>query len=231
MRFGIIGAMEQEIRLLKEQLNQTQVHHWHTLEFIEGKLHNHDLVLVRSGIGKVNAALTTTYLIDHFGIDKVINTGSAGAIDPGLEVGDLVLAYSLTHHDVDVTAFGYAWGQMSGMPEVFYADSALLRLAQATYREMGMEPVIGQVVSGDQFIHSTSVRAAIREKFPLARACEMESAAIAQVCYQLEVPFLIIRAISDQADGHADVSFDRFIDHAGQVAATLVEKVLAAHPE
>jgi len=223
---GIIGAMAEEITLLKEQMRQGEEIHIRKYTFIKGILSGKPVVLVESGIGKVNAAVVASILIQEFKVDYLINTGTAGAIDPGLRVEDTVIAHSLTYHDVDVTGFGYKLGQMAGMPDLYYPDLGLVRLAQEVIRELGQEPIIGQIVSGDQFIHSPQSIKDIRSHFPKARACEMESTAIAQVAYSMEVPFLIVRAISDTADHQATLTFDQFLEIAGAHSAKIVSLLI-----
>lgn len=231
MKIGIIGAMEEEIRYLKKVIKNQEIIHHYNFVFTKGQLGQHDVVLVLSGIGKVNATVSALLLKEKFDVDVMINTGSAGAIDPVLEVGDIVIAHSLTHHDVDVTGFGYEPGQMAGMPNVYYPNTQLMRIAQEVCRTMDMEPIIGQIASGDQFINSGDKIKAIATTFPTVRAAEMESAAIAQTAYVLGVPFVIIRAISDRADDEASMSFDQFILFAGKVSATIVTKLVEAIPE
>ncbi len=223
---GIIGAMAEEITLLKEQMRQGEEIYIRKYTFIKGILSGKPVVLVESGIGKVNAAVVASILIQEFKVDYLINTGTAGAIDPGLRVEDTVIAHSLTYHDVDVTGFGYKLGQMAGMPDLYYPDLGLVRLAQEVIRELGQEPIIGQIVSGDQFIHSPQSIKDIRSHFPKARACEMESTAIAQVAYSMEVPFLIVRAISDTADHQATLTFDQFLEIAGAHSAKIVSLLI-----
>lgn len=231
MKIGIIGAMEEEIRYLKKVINNQEEINYYGFEFTQGHLGQHEVVLVLSGIGKVNATVSALLLKEKFAVDIMINTGSAGAIDPALEVGDIVIAHSLIHHDVDVTGFGYEPGQMAGMPVVYYPNTQLMRIAQDVCREMDMEPIIGQIASGDQFINSSEKIKAIATTFPTVRAAEMESAAIAQTAHVLGVPFVIIRAISDSANDEASMTFDQFILFAGKVSATIVTKLVEAIPE
>lgn len=231
MKIGIIGAMEEEIRYLKKVIKNQESITYRNFEFTTGQLGLHEVVLVLSGIGKVNATISALLLKEKFEVEMMINTGSAGAIDPALKVGDIVIAHSLTHHDVDVTGFGYEPGQMAGMPSVYYPNTQLMRVAQEVCREMDMEPVIGQIASGDQFINSSDKIKAIATTFPTVRAAEMESAAIAQTAHVLGVPFVIIRAISDSADDAASMSFDQFILFAGKVSATIVTKLVEALPK
>lgn len=228
MIIGLIGAMEEEIRELKRVITEQEVIDKYGIEFIKGQLEGKEVILVQSGIGKVNAAIIVTLLYQLFDVTHIINTGSAGALDSALDVGDIIIAHSLTYHDVDVTAFNYKPGQMAGMPELYYPDTQLIRTAQDVCRQMGIEPFLGQVVSGDQFISQQESKADILSKFPLARAAEMESTAIAQAAHVLNIPFVIIRAISDSANEEASVTFDQFILTAGKISATMVQQTVKA---
>ncbi|AXY25959.1 5'-methylthioadenosine/S-adenosylhomocysteine nucleosidase [Suicoccus acidiformans] len=226
MKIGIIGAMEEEIRVLKTRIHDVDIVRYQNIDHYVGRIGEHEVVLVESGIGKVNATISVTLLKEHFNVDAIINSGSAGAIDAGLKVGDIVIAHSLSYHDVDVTGFGYQLGQMAGMPEAYYSDTELMRTAQAACRQAGVEPILGLIVSGDQFIDSQEEIQRIQASFPKARACEMESTAIAQACHQLGLPFVIIRAISDQADGDAPMTFDEFILMVGKVTSDIVFRTI-----
>lgn len=226
MKIGIIGAMEEEIRLLKAEIPASKLTKIASFEFIEGQLGNHDVVLVKSGIGKVNASVVATLLVMQFGVQLIINTGTAGGLHSRLKVGDIVIADCLIHHDVDVTGFGYKKGQMAGMPEQYYPDSDYMRIAKHVCRLLNIEPILGSIVSGDQFINQQSDVRRIMKEFPQAKACEMESAAIAQTAYILETPYIIIRAISDSADEQAAVSFDEFVVIAGKASATIVKALI-----
>ncbi|MBG9978460.1 MAG: 5'-methylthioadenosine/adenosylhomocysteine nucleosidase [Ruoffia tabacinasalis] len=228
MIIGLIGAMEEEIRELKKSITNQEHTEQFGVEFIKGNLEGKEVVLVLSGIGKVNVTITVTLLKQLFNVTHIINTGSAGALDSALEVGDIVIAHSLTYHDVDVTGFNYELGQMAGMPAQYYPDTEMVRIAQNACREIGLEPYIGQIVSGDQFVSTQEQKSEILNNFPLARAAEMESTAIAQAAYVMGVPFVIIRAISDSANDEASVTFDEFIVTAGKVSATMVMATVAA---
>ena len=228
MKIGVIGAMAEEIRALRDAMTDVDVHQIHGMTVFEGKIDQQEMVLIQSGIGKVNATISVAILVERFKVSHVINTGTAGSLDPGLRVGDVVIAHSLAYHDVDVTAFGHAYGQMSGMPAEYYPNLEMVRLAQEVARQLNIEPVVGQIVSGDQFIQGQKIHDHIMEKFPKARACEMESTAIAQACQVMDVPYAIIRCMSDQADGQANVSFDEFVIEAGQKSAVLVQYLITA---
>ncbi|WP_274584299.1 5'-methylthioadenosine/adenosylhomocysteine nucleosidase [Neisseria leonii] len=226
---GIIGAMQPEIELLKGRLKNRETHRFGAFEIDTGELGGCRAVLSLSGIGKVNAAVATALLVRHFSPDCIINTGSAGGLGSGLKVGDVVVGVQTAHHDVDVTAFGYAPGQVPQLPPVFASDADLVAAAgQAAAAFDGAAVHFGQIVSGDQFIHSTEKSDRLRALFPGALAVEMEAAAIAQTCAQLDVPFVVVRALSDTADEQAEVSFDEFLQQAGRRSAQMVEAMIAA---
>lgn len=226
MKIGIIGAMEEEIRIIKENMSDFEIVESHQNMFYHGKIGNREIILVQSGIGKVNATITTVLLVQLFKVDLIINTGTAGAIHKGLKVGDIIIADSLTYHDVDVTGFGYDKGQMAGMPSVYYSNSEITLMAKEVCYELMINPIVGKIVSGDQFINNKERLATIEKDFPKAKACEMESTAIAQAAYVMNVPFVIIRAISDSADEQAAVSFDEFVLLAGKASAKIVMKLV-----
>lgn len=225
LKIGIIAAMEQEIRILTEQLNQKEEIMKANQKFYEGELADMNVVLVQSGIGKVNASIAATLLIEVFQVDAVINTGSAGGIGPGLSVGDLVLSEALAYNDADARAFGYAFGQIPQMPEKYVADGELISLfMNAAEKEWTIRN--GLIVTGDSFISSKVKIEKIKEFFEDALVTEMEGAAIAQTCYQFDIPFLVIRAVSDVADEEASVSFEEFIELAGKKSAETVIRFL-----
>ncbi|MBS9777151.1 MAG: 5'-methylthioadenosine/adenosylhomocysteine nucleosidase [Gammaproteobacteria bacterium] len=220
---GIIGAMPQEVQTLIQSVNDAQSIEIAGLTLVSGTINNVDVVIMQSGIGKVNATIATTIMIEKYKPSIIINTGSAGGLGNSLRVGDIVIGENVTHHDVDVTAFGYTPGQMAGMPEHYPCDSHLATVAQKctnVFKDAHIHH--GQIVSGDQFIADNSRFSEITTKFPQALAVEMEAAAIAQTCYRFNVPFIVIRAISDLANEKASISFDEFIEHAGKQSATMV---------
>lgn len=223
---GIIGAMAEEVEILKDSIvdMEEKVYYGHT--FYQGLLQNQSCVVVQSGIGKVNASIVIPLLKMYFDVKIIINTGSAGALDSALKIGDIVIAHSLTYHDVDVTHFGYQYGQMAGMPEIYYPDSSLVRQAQEACRKINIEPYIGLITSGDSFIGTNIQKQTILDLIPRARACEMESTAIAQTCYRMDIPFVIIRSISDTANDEASLSFDQFLHIASRASATIVLQLL-----
>ena len=184
-----------------------------------GKVGSVELVLVESGIGKVMSAMSVAILADHFQVDAVINTGSAGAVANGIAVGDVVIADMLTYHDVDVTAFGYEYGQMAQQPLYFESDKKFIALIQESLSKLDQTWHLGLIATGDSFVAGEDKIKAIKEHFPQVLAVEMEGAAIAQAAHSLNLPFLVVRAMSDNANHEASVSFDEFIVEAGRRSA------------
>lgn len=229
-RIGIIGAMEAEVALLRDSLNGLEIHRFgKNFVVYTGQFAGKDIALCQSGIGKVNAAIATTLLKEHFAPDVVINTGSAGGIGGGLKVGDVVVGTHIMHHDVDVTAFGYQHGQVPQLPAAFACDETLVAAAEkAACTFQAARVMHGLIVSGDSFINSKTAIGQIHARLPQPLAVEMEAAAIAQTCYQLETPFVVIRAISDSAEDSASVSFEEFLEVAAKHSAQMVQQMIQA---
>lgn len=230
MKIAVIGAMEEEVELLRNEIENPETKTIANSEFTSGTYKNHEVVLLRSGIGKVNAAMTTSILLSEYKPDYVINTGSAGGYDPNLEVGAIVISDEVRHHDVDVTAFGYEIGQVPQLPAAFKADKHLMRLAEDAVYEIGEhQAATGLIATGDIFMHDPAKVEQVRIHFPQMKACEMEAAAVAQVCHQFEVPFVVIRALSDIAGKESSISFDEFLPvaakHSTQVVLHVIEKL------
>ena len=226
---AIIGAMEQEITLLQSRIQQAQHEQVAHIAITRGTLAGKPVLRAQSGIGKVNAAITTTVLLEKFGAGCVINTGSAGGLQGGMKQGDVVVGIQTAHHDADATAFGYAIGQLPQMPARYEADAGLIEhAARAAIAFDGAAIHRGLIVSGDQFINHPDKIARIRAHFPDALAVEMEAAAIAQTCYQFARPCVIIRALSDLADGEAEYSFETFLQMAATHSAEMVENLVKA---
>ncbi|MFS0635792.1 5'-methylthioadenosine/S-adenosylhomocysteine nucleosidase [Mesobacillus foraminis] len=226
MRIAIIGAMEEEVTLLRNKIENGEQQTVAGFEFITGTLEGTEVVLLRSGIGKVNAAMSTTVLLERFSPDYIINTGSAGGLNPELSVGDVVISSEVRHHDVDVTAFGYEYGQVPQLPPAFKADAKLIQIAEDSAGEIeGIQTVKGLITTGDSFMSDPDRVEFIKTKFNNLQAVEMEAAAIAQVAYQFGIPFVIIRSLSDIAGKESNVSFDQFLETAAINSATLVMKI------
>ncbi|WP_087971753.1 5'-methylthioadenosine/S-adenosylhomocysteine nucleosidase [Oceanobacillus rekensis] len=226
MKIGIIGAMDEEIALLMENMTDSQEKTVANCLFIEGKIHQKDVVLLKSGIGKVNAAMATTIMHERFSPAYVINTGSAGGFAEKLEVGDVVISTEVVHHDVDVTAFDYAYGQVPGHPAMYTADKMLIEKAVSATYNLDINYEKGIIATGDTFMEDPERVLFVREKFPTMLASEMEAAAVAQVCYQYEKPFVIIRALSDIAGKKSSISFDQFLEKAAKNAAKLIMNMI-----
>ncbi|ANC77976.1 5'-methylthioadenosine/S-adenosylhomocysteine nucleosidase [Fictibacillus phosphorivorans] len=226
-RIGIIGAMEEEVVLLREQLVDLEENKLAGCEFYKGLLDGQEVVLLKSGIGKVNAAIGTTLMIQLYGPDVILNTGSAGGFHSDLNVGDVVISTDVRHHDVDATIFGYEHGQVPQMPPNYLPDEKLVNAAErAGTRVENIQVAKGLIASGDSFMSDHARVEDIRGKFPTLYAAEMEAAAIAQTCYQFKVPFVIIRSLSDIAGKDARVSYDQFLQTASKNSAELVQKIV-----
>ncbi|ORM66737.1 5'-methylthioadenosine/S-adenosylhomocysteine nucleosidase [Pantoea rwandensis] len=227
MKAGIIGAMEQEVTLLRDKIENRQTLTLAGCEIYTGTLNGVEVALLKSGIGKTAAALGTTLLLELCKPDVIINTGSAGGLAPTLKVGDIVVSDEVRYHDADVTAFGYEPGQMAGCPAAFAADEKLIAAAEQVIKQLDLNAVRGLVVSGDAFINGAEPLARIRSTFPQAIAVEMEATAIGHVCHQFKVPFVVVRAISDVADKESHLSFDEFLSVAAKQSSLMVENLLA----
>lgn len=223
---GIIGAMEEEVAILKDKIVNLEIINVAHVVFYKGRLHDKEVILTQSGIGKVNVAISTTLLINRFHPDLIINTGSAGALDKSLGVGDIVVSDMVAYHDADARAFGYQLGQIPQMPAQFVADSHLIELAKEAINDQKWVAKSGLIVSGDSFIGTAVQRADIKTNFPQAMAAEMEATAIAQTCYQFNLPFIITRAISDLADGDAGITFEAFLEKAAIASSQIVDRLI-----
>jgi adenosylhomocysteine nucleosidase len=224
MKIGIIGAMDEEVSILKAKLENIQTTIIAGCEFYQGELNGKQVILTKSGIGKVAAAVATTLLLERFQPDTIINTGSAGGYDNNLNVGDIVISTEVRFHDVDLTAFGYEIGQMAQLPPAFTADEKLIEVAQdAAQTIQGLNIIQGLICTGDIFMADPQKAEIARNNFPTMAACEMEAAAIAQVCHQFEVPFVIIRSLSDIAGKKSELSFEQYLPIAAKNASILVE--------
>lgn len=228
MKIAIIGAMEEEIVILKKKIKSPKETTIAGYQFVEGTIAEREVVLVKSGIGKVNAAVATTLLLQLFKPDAVLNTGSAGGIGDNLEVGTVVLSNEVTHHDVDVTAFGYALGQVPGGPVTYKSDERLVEVSAQTVREIGKHAyATGLIASGDVFMSNPERVFKVKQQFPELIAAEMEAAAVAQVCHEFNIPFVVIRALSDIAGKESSLSFDEFLPDAAQHSSEVVMRVIS----
>ncbi|OEF99241.1 5'-methylthioadenosine/S-adenosylhomocysteine nucleosidase [Vulcanibacillus modesticaldus] len=226
MKIGIIGAMDEEVQILKEKIINREERIIAGSEFYTGTIDDVEVVLLKSGIGKVNAAMATTLLIQLYKPDYVINTGSAGGFHKDLKVGDIVISNELRYHDVDATVFGYEYGQVPGMPAYYLPDSKLVEIAEASAGKLDLNVVTGLITSSDSFMSDVDRVNEVKKLFPNVFAAEMEATAIAQVCSQFKVPFVIIRSLSDIAGSEAKISYDQFLETASINSAKLVLSML-----
>lgn len=228
MRTGIIGAMEDEVAALKEAMDVRAVTEIASMKFVEGILEGQDVVVVRSGIGKVNAGICAQILAQHFQVSRLINTGIAGSLDAGIDIGDMVISTDAVQHDVDAETFGYPLGQIPQMDVLaFPADPELVKKAEEANRRANpdIQTFTGRIASGDQFIGRQEQKDRIRATFhPLC--VEMEGAAIAQAAYLNKVSCVIIRAISDKADNSAVMDYPAFEKQAIAHSVALVRELM-----
>ena len=226
MKIGIIGAMDEEVKILKEKIDNLNEEVIAGCEFYTGTIENREVILLKSGIGKVNAAMATTILIQIYQPNYIINTGSAGGFHKELKVGDIVISNQLRYHDVDATVFGYEYGQVPGMPASYLPDRKLVNIAQSCGDKMEVNVVTGLITSGDSFLSDLNRVNEIKQLFPELYAAEMEATAIAQVCSQFKLPFVVIRSLSDIAGHEAKISYDQFLETASINSANLVLLIL-----
>ena len=224
---GIIGAMDSEVEALFSQMSSKEKINLNNLVFYKGKLFDKDVVIVKCGIGKVNAALCTQLLILNFKVSKIINTGIAGAVGAGLKIYDFVVSDAAVYHDFDVQFFGYKLGQVPGMPETFTADKALADSAVTAFSKTSLAAshkiTRGLIASGDQFISGGEKKNFIVSTFH-PQCVEMEGCAIAHTCFANNVPFVIIRCMSDTADESVKETYSE--ETASKLSSTFLLEVI-----
>lgn len=225
---GIIGAMEEEVSLLKEEMEIEEMVSLASMDFCKGNLEGKEVVVVKSGIGKVNAGVCAQILIDKFGVDVLINTGIAGSLDSAIDIGDMVISTDAVEHDVDASVFGDPVGQIPRMDTFsFPAEPRMVELARIANETVNpdVHTFTGRIVSGDQFVSSTEVKDRLVRLFD-AKCTEMEGAAIAHVAYLNKVSCVIIRAISDKADNSATMDYPTFEKQAIARSVRLVKNLV-----
>lgn len=228
---GIIGAMDEEVARLKEQMQNVRITTKAMMDFYQGMLEGKQVVVVRSGIGKSNAAVCTQILVDDFQVSAVINTGIAGSLRNWIDIGDIVVSTDALHHDMDATKFGYPLGQVPRMDVLsFKADEKMAKLAKEVCEEVNPEihVYLGRVVSGDQFVADDAVKSRILDNFG-GYCTEMEGASIAHTAYLNKIPFVILRAISDKADNSASMDYPTFekqaIEHSVRLTMGILKRM------
>ena len=225
---GVIGAMEEEVEILKSKMTIAETEVIAGMEFYKGTFEGKDIVLVRSGVGKVNMATCTQILIDKFNVTALINSGVAGTLDPSLEQGDIVISTEAVQHDFDTTVFGDPLGEISRLGVTFFeADQDMIEIAKEASKNVPEVTVKeGRIASGDQFVAGGEIAERIKSNFGEVSAVEMEGAAMAQVAYLNEVPYVILRSISDKANGEAELSYEEFLPIAAKNASKMVEEFI-----
>ena len=231
-KLGIIGAMDVEVQTLKENIENLTVTEKAGTEYYQGTLRGLPVVVVKCGIGKVNAAIGAQILCDCFGVTHIVNTGIAGSLCAEQDIGDMVISSDVWHHDFDCVAFGYPMCRIPGMPQSFAADEAMITLAQQAAEQTGSTVRIGRIACGDQFVADAVLKNQIIERTQ-ALCTEMEGAAIAQTAYRNGIPFVILRCISDKADNSAEMDYPSFeamaAQRCAQVAMTLAQALSHKH--
>ena len=223
MKIGIIFAMKEELDALLKVLTLKKEYEIFDLTFYECELDNKEIIMVESGIGKVNSARATQILIDNMKVDYIFNIGVAGAIDPGVSVCDIVIGEKLVQHDFDVTPFNYEKGQIPNVGKYIESDEYLVKLAKDIKTDSKVHT--GVIASGDIFVNDPKMSNKINTKFN-ALCTEMEGASIAQVCYLSHVPFLVIRSISDSVNGNNELTYDDFLLLSSKMVAKFMKELL-----
>lgn len=225
-KIGIIVAMQEELEEVLKIMSDIEEKEIYGISFVDGKIEKEKVVVVKSGVGKVNAARTTQILIDKLDVTKVINVGSAGALNPSLNIGDIVIANKLIQHDFDITAFNHKKGYITGVGDYIYCDENLINKLKKVANKLGNKAYnikTGTIASGDIFCTEINMKNKIYSKFN-ADCVEMEGAAIAQVCYLDKIPFIVIRSISDSPNGNNAIVFDEFVELASKRCASILKE-------
>lgn len=218
---AILGAMNEEITPILERVGDYETINYANNSFYKANYKGKDLIIAYSKIGKVNSSLTATLLIEKFGAKTLLFSGVAGALNENLKIGELIYATSLAQHDLDITAFGHPYGYVPGIEIFAKTDESLNALALKIAQKRGLKLTGGIIATGDQFVCSSEKKSWIKATFK-ADAVEMEGASVAQVCAQLNVPFFVLRAISDEANGSAEFDFDEFLHSSAKISADFV---------
>lgn len=224
-KLAIMGAMEEEIEPLLEHFENVNVVEYANNKFYEVSYNGLDIVIAYSKIGKVFASLTATTMIEKFECDTLLFSGVAGAINPELKIGDLIIADKLCQHDLDITAFGHPHGYVPGGNVFVETSKELNEVAKKVALENDLKVIEGTIATGDQFVHSSERKDFILDTFK-GDALEMEGASVAVVCNALNVPFFILRAISDSADMDAGFDFDEFLKSSAKNSASYLVKIV-----
>ena len=222
MKFAIIAAMHEECVCLREQLHSHSSEQYLNMAVDVAKWHDHDVVLIESGIGKVNAALATQHVIEKYHVDCVVNTGSAGGIVEGAKISDFVVADHICHHDLDISPIGFEYGELPKLPVYYETHTGLSQSLLNLCHSLNYCAHTGTIATGDTFVYQQQQLDTINKRFNGVIACEMEAAAVAQVCHLHQKDFVMIRNLSDIAGEHAPINFQSYIKQAGRDSSQLV---------
>ena len=227
-KIGIIVAMEEELESILDIMDNIEEKEIYGLTFKTGQIEKNKIIVVKCGVGKVNAARVTQILIDTFNVKCVINVGAAGALNPFLNIGDIVIGEKLIQHDFDITAFDHDKGYITGVGDYIYSDIELIekfKKAANNLKEKDYKIKTGIIATGDIFCTDIEMKNKIFSKFD-ADCVEMEGAAIAQVCYLDNIPFIVIRSISDSPNVNNEIDFDKFVELASKRCANILREFL-----
>lgn len=228
-KIGIIAAMNEEMQQIKNIMKDVIENDIHNLKFFEGKIENKECVLVECGVGKVNAARTTQIMIDNYDIEYIVNIGTAGAIDKDLNVTDVVIGEKIAQHDFDITAFGHEKGYITGVGKYVYSNKELVNkckdIMESIDKDNSYNVKVGAIASGDVFCTSRELADDIYNEFS-ASCVEMEGAAIGQICSLDNIPFIVIRSISDSPNGSNNIDFDTYLQIASKRGANFLQELL-----
>ncbi len=227
MKIAIIAAMHEECDFFRQSFDQA-IHSTHlNMQISLATWHDHTVGLIESGIGKVNATLAAQHALSVLKADFIINTGSAGGIKPGAQIGDFVIADRVCHHDLDISPIGFERGELPNLPIYYQAETVLSDQLMGLCQDMGFTAHHGHIATADTFVYRQDQLDNIEKHFDSVVACEMEAAAVAQVCHLHNKPFVMIRNLSDIAGEHAPVNFQQYIVEAGQKSSALVLALLS----
>ncbi len=222
---ALIGAMPEEVAIIKSEIKNLTIKKIAHVEFYEGIYCDREIVLMLSSPGKVNAAIATTLLLNNYSVEYVINIGTCGSLNNELNIGDLIVGTEVVHFDVDATHFGYKFGQVPQMPATYLSDNKLKEIAKSIKLENN-NIVFGMLGTSDSFISDKNRKKEILNHFPNMLAVDMEAAAIAQTCYNFNVPFIVCRSVSDKAEEGNRITFDEFLEIAAKNSSTLTMELI-----
>jgi adenosylhomocysteine nucleosidase len=226
--YAIIGAMDQEIEAILKMMDGVQIYQFNNQPFYQGLVNNKIIILVKSGIGKVASAMTTTQLLTNFSIEAIINIGTCGGIESKVDPLDLIIGQELVYGDVDLVAFKYPYGQMAGQPATFKSDQTLVSKIRDISKKVGLNPKLGNLMSSDAFITDKKI---INERIKLIDlpiiGVDMESASIAQVATAFKKPFVVLRVVSDIIGMEKQVnSFDKLVSESSIKVAKIIKELI-----